>query len=150
MESSGIGARHLQRLLYSKRTFARTNQGRESMPMERNPGMSPEDHEKILQDLRDGLLSGDPALLEDLSFLAARWRRTGRRPEGADYLTRTQLRALCIAAGRDNELEDPVISFLYLEGWLQRWVLEELGHPSLIEQVIGRDPPVYFKPATQE
>lgn len=117
------------------------------MPMERNPGLSPEELEKVLQDLREGRLSGDPGLLEELSELAAQWRRTGKRPKGADYLTPTQFRTLCIAAGRDNELEDPVISFLYLEGWLQRWVLEELGHPSMIEQVIGRDPPVYFKPA---
>lgn len=74
-----------------------------------------------------------------LTDLMRKWNRTGRRPDAADYLSRTQHAALMLMSGRDNKMQTPVLDFLLLDAWLQKLVLETWGQYSFIGRRLGVD-----------
>ena len=69
------------------------------------------------------------------------WHATGKEPAGAGVLSAGEYVALAIAAGHETSLgRSPVINFLLLDGWLQRWVLETRGLHGLVGTKVGYDP----------
>jgi hypothetical protein len=50
-----------------------------------------------------------------------------------------EYRAVCLVARQAAALRDPVGDFLVLDGWLQRWVLEQLGMTGFVGQRVGVD-----------
>lgn len=81
--------------------------------------------------------SWEQLTIERLDDLLAKWNATGTMPVEADVLSGGEYRALVFAAGRERDLHAPVRDFLLLDAWLQRWVLETWGRPSLVGVRIG-------------
>lgn len=80
---------------------------------------------------------GERLTIEWLDELLAKWNASGEMPDEAGVLSGGEYRALVFAAGRERNLHAPVRDFLLLDAWLQRWVLETWGRPSLVGMRIG-------------
>lgn len=76
------------------------------------------------------------AVLEDI---ASRWRATKRKPAQLEELSSGEFVAVCLASNNASELKDAFYSFLVLDGWLQRWVLEYLDLGYFVETKLGTD-----------
>jgi hypothetical protein len=59
-------------------------------------------------------------------------------PAGAEALSSGEYRALLLARGDEPvRARQAVGDFVALDGWLQRWVLEAWGWPSMVGQRLG-------------
>lgn len=70
--------------------------------------------------------------IERLDGLLARWQESGHLPEAVGALSSGECSALVLAAGQESRLDSPLRTFLMLDGWLQRWVLETRGLSSFV------------------
>lgn len=75
--------------------------------------------------------------IERLSDLLDRWNDTRKRPDVAGMLSSEEYAALVLASGQEDLLPSPLSSFLALDGWLQRWVLQTRGFSSHVGTRIG-------------
>jgi hypothetical protein len=91
--------------------------------------LSPESEEQIAKLRQEEL--------KYLTHLASQWRRLNREPE--NNLSGIYTRALYIAAGHQHLLSDPIPDFLELPGYMQSWVLGQLGRNDLAGYVIGQE-----------
>jgi len=73
-----------------------------------------------------------------LDELRERWLDADRPPEGVGVLSSGEHTALVLACGHEKLLRSPIVSFVLLDGWLQRWVMERrgLGH-HLVGSCVG-------------
>ena len=69
--------------------------------------------------------------------LLADWLKDGEEPVATGVLSGGEWRALALAAR--HSLRNPIGDFLVLDGWLQDWVLKQLGATSFIGTTIGVD-----------
>jgi ABC-type cobalamin transport system ATPase subunit len=81
--------------------------------------------------------AADTEYLRRLQSIADRWRATGVQPREAGPLSGGEYRAVSLAAR--HPVPDPVGDFLILDGWLQRWVLEQLEMTRFVGQRVGID-----------
>jgi len=86
----------------------------------------------------DGAADSRAFTIARLEEILAVWNRTGQRPEAAEVLSSGEYAALVLAAAREDLLgRSPVFSFLMLDGWLQKWVMQTRGWAELIGTRIG-------------
>ncbi len=75
-----------------------------------------------------------------LQTMLTTWRASGRMPTGAGALSSGEYSALLLAHGEESLRARRVVGdFVALDGWLQRWVLETWGWPSMVGQRLGVD-----------
>jgi hypothetical protein len=79
--------------------------------------------------------------LAHLSRVAHLWRERGTRPRAVDVLSTGEGIAVCLATGNVTTLRDPLCAFLSINGFLQRWVLEQTHRTDLIGTVLGIEAP---------
>lgn len=72
-----------------------------------------------------------------LDELRERWSEAGHPPAAAGPLSSGEYTALALACGHDHVLQSPVVGFLLLDGWLQRWVMQRRGLSHLVGTRIG-------------
>lgn len=92
----------------------------------------------VLTQLEAKLYSPDyPSILAILDSLLERWEAEGCEPGEAGVLSGGEYRALCLAARQESLLTSPVGDFLVLDGWLQRWVMEQRGWRHFVGARVG-------------
>jgi hypothetical protein len=77
--------------------------------------------------------------LQELEDIATEWKQTGNEPEEVGHLSSGEFVAVCLASEHTTELQDALYSFLVLDGWLQRWVLEYRGLGYFAETKVGTE-----------
>lgn len=78
-------------------------------------------------------------VFDKLIELRLQWIDANSPPDLAACLSSGEYVALALVAGHPHVLRDPVFEFLYLDGWLQTWVLRQRGLERYIGQEIGAD-----------
>jgi hypothetical protein len=84
-------------------------------------------------------LKAREARLGVLEDIAAQWRGSGTKPARVGQLSSGEFVAVCLASRNARELDDAFYSFVMLDGWLQRWVLEQRGLAHFAETKVGTD-----------
>jgi hypothetical protein len=77
------------------------------------------------------------SVFDQLAEIADSWALSGEQPEAAGPLSSDEFVAVCLAANQASALDDPIHSFLHLDGWLQEWVLGRRGMPRYVGHVVG-------------
>lgn len=72
-----------------------------------------------------------------LDELSVRWHEAKQPPDDVHQLSGGEFDALVLACGYDHLLHRPLVNFLLLDGWLQRWVLRRRGWVHLDGAEIG-------------
>jgi len=72
-----------------------------------------------------------------LDGLRERWTDADNPPEEVRPLSSGEYTALALACGYEQLLRSPVVSFVMLDGWLQRWVMQRRGLTHLVGTRIG-------------
>lgn len=65
------------------------------------------------------------------------WTDADKPPTGAGPLSSGEYTALVLTCGHERLLNSPVVSFVLLDGWLQRWVMQRRGLTHLVGTCIG-------------
>lgn len=78
-------------------------------------------------------------ILARLTAIQAEWDAGGPNPWLGHSLSTTEYVMVAIAAQKEQELSSasPVMQFLMLQNWQQRWILERRGLQALVGTVIG-------------
>lgn len=74
---------------------------------------------------------------ERLDALRLRWTAVDQPPPEAGGLSSGEYAALALACGHERAMAPPVVAFMLLDGWLQRWVMQHRGLSQLIGARIG-------------
>lgn len=77
--------------------------------------------------------------LLDLEDIAREWQASATRPTRLSELSSGEFVAVCLATRNVSELQDVLYSFLVLDGWLQRWLLEYRRLAYFAETKVGTD-----------
>lgn len=72
-----------------------------------------------------------------LDALRLRWTVAEQVPPEVGGLSSGEHAALALACGHESAMASPVVAFLLLDGWLQRWVMKHRGLSQLIGARIG-------------
>jgi len=76
-------------------------------------------------------------ICDRLGELRDHWREANNPPAGVGPLSSGEYTALALACGYEQVLQSPVVGFVLLDGWLQRWVMQHRGLRHLIGTRIG-------------
>lgn len=76
-------------------------------------------------------------LCDRLEELLNHWNDANDPPAGVGPLSSGEYTALALACGHDRLLQSPVVGFVLLDGWLQRWVMQRRGLGHLVGSRIG-------------
>lgn len=76
-------------------------------------------------------------MCDRLDELRERWADADNPPAGVGPLSSGEYLALALACGHDRLLQSPVVGFVLLDGWLQRWVMQRRGLSHLVGSRIG-------------
>lgn len=72
-----------------------------------------------------------------LEQLARKWHVAEEPPDGVGVLSGGEYGALVLARGFHHLLQEPLAEFLYIDDWLQRWVLQKRGFLHLAGRTVG-------------
>ena len=72
-----------------------------------------------------------------LDELRERWTDADNPPGAVGPLSSGEYTALALACGYERLLQSPVVGFVLLDGWLQRWVMRRRGLSHLVGTRIG-------------
>ncbi len=74
---------------------------------------------------------------ERLAGIIRAWKEAGQQPEEVGALSSGEYCTVCLATRNYSQLDDPLVSFLQLDDYLQRVVLEEAGLGWMIGLELG-------------
>jgi hypothetical protein len=74
---------------------------------------------------------------ERLDELRQRWMEVDEPPPEVGPLSSGEYAALALACGHERVLASPLVAFVLLDGWLQRWVMRHRGLAHLTGTCIG-------------
>lgn len=72
-----------------------------------------------------------------LDELRQRWTDAEQPPREVGPLSSGEYSALVLACGHERIMTSPLVAFVLLDGWLQRWVMQRRGLAHLIGTSIG-------------
>jgi hypothetical protein len=72
-----------------------------------------------------------------LDEVRVRWTDSDAPPREVGPLSSGEYAALVLACGHEHLLRSAVVSFVLLDGWLQRWVMQHRGLAHLVGTRIG-------------
>lgn len=76
-------------------------------------------------------------IYDRLDELRRRWTDAEQPPPEVGPLSSGEYAALVLACGYERVMASPVVAFVLLDGWLQRWVMQHRGLAHLIGTSIG-------------
>ena len=72
-----------------------------------------------------------------LDELREQWADADHPPFGTGVLSSGEHAALALACGHERVMHSPLVAFVLLDGWLQRWVMQHRGLAHLVGGTIG-------------